>query len=340
MIGDGPASILASTYAFGARSFDHYGALAVMMHGAEDPSATSSGHPVREGAAEYLALGFVPEDKVGASASRTLEYGIADFSLSRLADALGDPDFAAEGLARSAAWRKLFSAARGIPVPRDSAGAEIPGASPTMSRGFTEGDAAQYLWLVPHDLRGLFDALGGNAAAVAKLDAHFAALNAGPRSEQAFLGNEPEAAVPYAYAFAGAPARTQEVVRRALATLYRDAPGGLPGNDDGGAMGSWATWATLGFFPAIPGVGGFVVSSPRFPKTTVHLANGATLSIDAPRADDLHPYVSGMELDGAPWTSPWIPWWRLENGAQLGFDLGDLPTAWGSDPADAPPSFE
>ena len=67
--------------------------------------------------------------------------------------------------------------------------------------------------------------------------------------------------------------RTQAVVRRVQQELFSDQPDGLPGNDDAGAMSSWYVFSALGLYPEVPGVAGFVVGSPVFPKAIIHLSN-------------------------------------------------------------------
>ena len=228
----------------------------------------------------------------------------------------------------------LFDPARGYLLPRDALGVFPATFTPTMTRGFTEGTAAQYLWMVPHDIAGLADLLGGKDAAIQRLDAFFTEVNAGIRSANAFVGNEPGQNGPWAYDFLGAPARTAALVRRALGELFLAEPRGMPGNDDGGATSAWMVFGSLGLYPGVPGASGVLVGSPLFPGATVHLAGDRRLRIEATGSG---PYVQALAIDGAPYGSPWIPWPRLQGGATVSFTLGDQPSAWGTRPEDAPP---
>ena len=342
MVGDSQDVVIATVYAFGATNFDTLGALAAMDKGASVAGIKSGGHTVREGLSDYLNLGYVSR-----SASRTLEYVNDDFAISQFAQALGRSDLHDLYLARAQNWRNLLDPDavdnRGYHtyiVPRNSDGSFFS-FDPTSESGFTESDAAQYVWMVPFNMRGLFDAMGGNDQAVQRLDFHFTELNAGPKSEFAFMGNEPELKSPWAYDFAGAPWRTQDVVRRIILELYSNLPGGVPGNDDGGAMGSFVVLSSIGLFPDIPGVAGFVVGSPLFSSVTVNLASGSMLQINAPDASDENRYVQSLTLNGHDYNSPWIPWDAVENGAELDFTLGNNPNVnWGGDPAAAPPPFD
>ena len=183
--------------------------------------------------------------------------------------------------------------------------------------------------MVPFDYAGLIDRLGGNASAVARLDDFFAELNAGQNRPHAWIGNEPSLSAPWAYDFAGAPEKTQAVVRRIQRELFVDTPGGLPGNDDGGTTSAWYVLSALGLYPAVPGLSGVAVGSPRFADAMVHLGNGRVLHIVGDGAADTSPYVQALTLDGEAYTSTWIDWSRLSDGATLEFSLGPAPSDWG-----------
>jgi putative alpha-1,2-mannosidase len=177
MAGDGPDAVIASVYAFGVRDFDALAALTAMDKGASQVGTTSAGQLVRLGLADYLNLGYVSTATSG-SASLTLEYATDDFSIAQFARALGDDARYRSYLKRSQNWRLLFH--DGYIVPRHSDG-RLAAITPTdCCNDFTEGSPARYVWMVPFNLRGPFDAMGGNAAAISRLDEHIQQLNAGP----------------------------------------------------------------------------------------------------------------------------------------------------------------
>jgi predicted alpha-1,2-mannosidase len=353
MIGDPADAVLASAYAFGARGFDAQAALAAMVKGATDPTAACNGYVARPGLADYLAREYCPVDAADAvqgPSATTLEYAIADFAVAQLAAARGDTATHDAFLARGAYWKNVFDptlVANGFDGYVQPRLAQDQGGMPafqvtdvTQDDGFVEGNAAQYTFLVPHDGPGLVAALGGDAMAVARLDGLFKQVNAGLDLPYFYMGNEPGFGSPWMYASAGAPWRTQAVVATILQQAYGTSPGGLPGNDDLGAMSSWQVWAMLGLYPAVPGVGGFVLGSPTFTKATITLAGGATLVITAPSAAHGARYVQNLTLNGAPSTSAWLPWASVANGGTLAFTLGSAPNlAWGSAASDRPPSF-
>jgi len=325
MVGDGGSIWLADAYALGATAFDTAGALAAMDGGQAK---------LRENLLQYVNLGYIAND-----VSVTLEYANADFAIAQFAAALGDAAKATMYGARAQNWQKLFNKATGYLQPKDALGAWVAGFSPISQAGFVEGTASHYRWMVPFNLRGLFDLMGGNTAVVQALDTFFTKNNDGLASPYCWMGNEPSLNTPFSYAFAGAPARTQKVARDIELQLFTTAPSGIPGNDDGGTTSSWLVFAAIGIYPELPGVGGFVIGSPLFTSVTVHLAGGKLLQIHAPAAADNAPYVQGLKVNGTPTTSLWLPWSAVAAGGTLDFDLGTSASSWGTGAADAPPSF-
>jgi len=360
MIGDPADAIVANAYAFGARNFDAETALALMTATANDPNAACQGHVVRRGLAGELARQYCAIDASDApigAVSSTLEYGLDDYSIAQFAAALGDGATHDDFIARAAWWKNVFDPTltangfTGYVQPRlqtDVSGqpafqeGDVTKEDPldiTGSSGFVEGNATQYtLTAAPYDVPDLITALGGDAAFVARLDPFFGEVNAGLDQPYMYVGNEPNFATPWEYDFAGAPARTQAVVRSILQQAFSTQPSGLPGNDDLGATSSWQVWAMLGMYPMLPGVGGVVLGSPTFPKVTLTLAGGAKLVILGDGAAPDAPYVQSLTVNGAPSTSTWIDWPTLAAGATLELALGSAPSAWGTGPNDRPPS--
>ncbi len=324
MVGDSDDALIATSYAFGARNFDVQAALQAMNMGASQAATLAGKYHPREGLDDYLRLGYVSTRFTG-SAAITLEYATDDFAIAQFAKATGNMPVYQTYLQRSQNWKHLFRASDGYIVPRNADGSFVNHYMPTSEQGFVESNGLQYSWMVPYDLPHLFQAMGGNAAVVQRLDAHFRQLNAGPLSSYAFMGNEPEFEVPWEYDFAGAPARTQDVVRRIVTQLFTAAPDGLPGNDDGGAMSSWYVFAALGLYPEIPGVAGFALGSPLFPTMTVRLGSGAVLHIVAPNASKSVRYVQQFTVNGQAYNQPWLPFEQISQGATLHYTLGEQP---------------
>jgi predicted alpha-1,2-mannosidase len=303
---------------------------------------TSGSYVERPDLSTYLSKGYIPVGTTGVNgtSSATLEYSADDFAISQFAQALGDSTDAATFAQRAENWRNIFNTATGYIEPRNSDGTYPSTFKPTSLTGFHDGDAAQYTWMVPYNVAGLFSAMGGNAKAVSRLNTFFSQLNAGPTSAYAYLGNEPNEPSPWEYDFAGQPWQTQNTVRRAITQLYTAAPNGLPGNDDLGQLSSWYVWSALGMFPEYPGAGDVVLGSPLFSQTTISLDNGHQVSISASGAADNAPYVQSLTVNGVSSTQLWQPVSTLTNGGSFQYTLGTTANmSWGTGNGDVPPSF-
>ena len=315
MVGDPLPAMAASIHAFGGTDFDARGLLRASVAGRQDDRQ-------RPGHRQYDTLGYIPAGTKGVwgSAATTLEYAIADAALAHLAGRLGDTKTQAVLTRAAGNWRNLFNPVSGYIQPRNADGS-WPSFSPTQHGEYVEGNAAQYTWLVPHDLPGLFTAMGGPAAATSRLDTFFTQLNAGADKPYAYLGNEPSFNIPWAYDYAGRPDRTEDIVRRALTTLFTDRPDGLVGNDDLGEMSSWAVWACLGMYPQVPGSPQLALAGPLFPSATVRRGNGVTLSLLAPDASATNAHVRSLMLNGLPVNGPFLPEGVLTSGGVLHYGM-------------------
>ncbi|MFC9324554.1 GH92 family glycosyl hydrolase [Kitasatospora sp. NPDC057015] len=328
MNGDPGPIVVASLYAFGARDFDTAAALALMEK--SSAGGTTQGGPIRGRQASYVRLQYIAGDP-----SDSLEYSASDFAVARFAAALGDTAASAAHLARAQWWRHTYGPESGYVQPRDAAGTWAWPLDPASGSGFTEGNAAQYTWMVPYDYAGLIDAMGGRHTAVQRLDHHFRELNAGQSRPYYYIGNEPEHGVPWAYDFARHPAGAADAVRRA-ARAFTTGPGGLPGNDDLGATSAWYVWAALGMYPVTPGADTLALHGPFFPSVQIHRPGGdiAILATGTGR------YVQGLRVDGAATTRSHLRYPDLAGGAVLQYSMGEAPgAAWGTGAADVPPSF-
>lgn len=353
MNGDAADPVIAEAYTFGARDFDTKAALAAMVKGAThspEPDAWSGTFVERPNMRDYNRLGYVP-----GNASETLEYAVADFSIARFAQALGDNATYEAFLQQSHRWHDTFDMQasfrgfKGYSEPRAVDGSYPPDAGFDVrpnaygQRGFEEGDTIQYTWMVPQDYAGLIDAMGGDKVAVKRLDTLFGQLNAGPGKPYYWAGNEPSLDIPWIYDYAGAPWKTQDIVHRLVNEVYSDSPGGEPGNDDLGAMSSWLVWSYLGMYPETPGAPVLVLGAPVFPHATLHLGNGHDVEISAPGAST-QTYVAGLSIDGKPWRKAWLSSSLLTDPANkattFDFRVQSSPDkSWGAAPQDRPPSY-
>jgi predicted alpha-1,2-mannosidase len=326
---------------------------------------------------KWLTLHYIPtQSNAWGGAGETLEDVSADFALAQMARRLGDETNDAAFMARSDYWRNVFNPKPVIIAGRgrgrgDAAGAAGSGAAPPApeqpypggyiqnrnedgtwppldpsgTNGFAEASSVVYTWMIPFNPRGLFEAMGGLDIASERLDRFFhtpdgklAVTRAG--GLHAEMNNEPSIGTPWLYLFAGYPDKAQQTIRETIKVLWKDTPPGIPGNDDLGAMSAWFVWASMGMHPLAPGRGELLLASPLFPRIVITRANGKTITMTAPGANMDTFYVQSLKVNGQPSTKAWLPESFIANGGTLEYVLGALGNrAWGSKPADAPPSF-
>lgn len=357
MNGDPAAPAVADVLAFGARTFDAQAAYQSLLRAATIPTAhdlSNDGCPVecvgeRPSLDRWLKLHYIP---VGAPAwgpaADTLEDATADFSISELARRMGDDATQRQFLVRAQYWKNIFNpqaTPQGGYIQNRNADGTWPKFDPASTDGFVEGSAAQYLWMVPFNEKGLFTLLGGREKASRRLTAFFynpdgslaVTASGGLHAE---LNNEPSIETPWLFDFLGQPWKTQEAVRKVLNTIWTDSPKGLPGNDDLGEMSSWYVWAAMGMYPEIPGRAELVLGSPLF--TTIHIRRPAgDIVLKAHGAGTNAPYVQSLKVNGKSASKTWLPESFVQHGGTLEFELGAIPNRqWGAGADDAPPSFE
>ncbi|HEV2786499.1 MAG TPA: glycoside hydrolase domain-containing protein, partial [Solirubrobacteraceae bacterium] len=211
------------------------------------------------------------------------------------------------------------------------------------------GNSWQYSWLAPHDARGLFDRMGGDAAALERLD-HLFRLPPEAQNRATFFGvvyrldqhapgNEHDMQVPWMYPFAGAPWGTQRELAE-IRTLYRPTLDGLPGNDDLGSLSAFHAFSALGFGPVTPGAPFHVVGSPQFERAVITPAGRKPFTVEAPGASATAPYVRRATLNGKPLERAWFHESHLaRRGGTLRLEMGSEPNRdWATAPKHRPPS--
>lgn len=352
MTGDSVVALISNLYAFGARDFDTATALKYMVKGATDGGTGLNGYVERPGIERYLKNKYAPQtaefqaDHTIAGASITLEWSIDDFAIARFARALGNNDTAAQFQERSHYWQNLFNPSTGYISPRsesgqfpDGPGYQAPPPGKFGQAGFDEGNAAQYLWLVPQNADGLATALGGRAQAAERLDTFMTKLNVGANDPYMWAGNEPNFQTPWMYNYFGQPWKTQKVVDDIRTSLFGNTVNGEPGNDDLGAQSSWYVWAALGIYPTTPGTNLLTVNTPAFDKSVLTLPQGK-LTLNAAGATDGKRYIAGLSVNGTATQNTSLPESILGGSSTVDFTLQNSPDqSWGTSAQSAPPSF-
>ena len=290
----------------------------------------------------YDRYGYFPFDSIREeSVSRTLECGYDDHCAALLATALGREEEAAFFNRRALYYRNLFDPESKLARGRDSRGNwRTPFNRFSLSHGgtsggdYTEGNAWQYVWHVPHDVEGLIERMGGPEEFALRLDSLF---TIDTRAEvtgfvgdvtgligQYAHGNEPSHHVAYLYTLAGRADRTAEVIRRIFDEFYKPRPDGLCGNDDCGQMSAWYLFSAMGFYPVDPASGVYVLGAPQIPRVEMSLPNGRTLLVEARGLSETNRYVASATWNGVP-LGKTISYDQIMEGGTLEFVMSAVP---------------
>ena len=325
-------------------------------------NATNPAGP-RGNLAEYLQKGWIHDDFMdqpsppnssgNAGVDKTLEYSWDDYALALFAKKLGKDDDYRMFLARAHNYTNVFDPSTGFMRGRNADGSWISPYDPYepyynyMSK---EASGWQNFWLVPHDVQGLINLVGGRENFLKKLDTFFntpyhpkgIARDVTGLVGLYCQGNQPDWQTPFFYDYAGQPWKTQKLVRQILQLMYGSDKFGLayPGMDDQGSMSAWYVFGALGFYTVDPASPNYIIGSPLFNQATVHLGDGKDLIIQADNNSDENCYIQSATLNGQPWNKPWFSHADIANGGKFIFQMGPNPNAaWGSAPDAAPPSM-
>jgi predicted alpha-1,2-mannosidase len=337
--------------------FDYAAVYPYLRKNAMDPAGP------RGDLAEYLKNGWVHDDFMAhpsppeagghAGVDKTLEYSWDDHALALFAKKLGKEEDYKMFMARAHNYTNVYDPSTGFMRGRNADGSWISPYDPFepyynyMSK---EATGWQNFWLVPHDVQGLINLVGGRKKFTEKLDTFFNT----PYHPQGIArdvtgliglycqGNQPDQQTAYYYDYAGQPWKTQKIVREILRLMYGSDRAGLayPGMDDQGSTSSWYVFGAMGFYTVDPSSPDFIIGSPLFGKMTVHMGNGKDLVIEAKNNSDKNVYIQSATLNGKPWNKPWFSQSDIAHGATFVFQMGAKPNQkWGSAPEDAPPSM-
>ncbi|MGC5167140.1 GH92 family glycosyl hydrolase [Luteimicrobium sp. DT211] len=367
MTGDPVTPFLVDAWSQGLLKGHEEEAYAVLKQNADGVPPASSPSNGRAGNATYLADGYVPYEPSATGkpgdydlqhgGSATLEYALADASLSAMAQGLGHADDAARYADRAQSFRSIWDSTTKSFRARGADGLFVAETDPASAPGFHEGTAVQYQWLVPQDMPALVDLMGGKDAAEQRLDAFFAydkvladpadtAKNVWVSGSYDYYNqdkynpnNEPDLASPYSYLWTGQPWKTTDVVRAAL-TLFTDGPTGVTGNDDLGEMSAWDVASSLGIYPIQPGADLWGLSTPAFDRVDIALDRAyypaGNLTITADGVSDSSHYVQSLTSDGGDVDRAYLTGPQLTSAGTLAYTVGSKPSAWATG-ADAAP---
>jgi predicted alpha-1,2-mannosidase len=265
----------------------------------------------------YHSLGYIPSDYKSESVSRTIEYGIDNYSTAQLAKDLGKNNDYNRLMEWSKNYKNLYNHETGFLTPRLYNG----NWNPKPNEGFTEGSPWTYLFGAMQDIPGMIDLMGGKEKFAAKLDQNF-------NQNHYAHDNEPGHHYIYLYDYCGQPWKTQELIRKHTDINYKNGPDGENGNDDCGQMSAWYIFGVMGFYPVTPASGIYAIGAPQFPKLTLNYSyNGkpCKLEIIANNLSEANKYIQRVSLDGRTIETPFITHQEIVNGNKLIFEMGTNP---------------
>ena len=294
----------------------------------------------------YIPWNLEPENETVAKA---LEYCAADDGVAKVAKLLGKADDYEYFFNRSRSYKKYYDPEtrfmRAVGTDGKFRLPFNPFFAEHRTNDYTEGNAWQYTFLVPHDVKGLIQLFGSDKAFMSKLDSLFfvegwAGDNASPdmsgMTGQYAHGNEPSHHVIYMYNYAGRPDKAAPLLRKMLNEMYLDQPDGLSGNEDVGQMSAWYILSSVGLYQVDPVGGRFVIGSPLFDKATVNVGAGKTFTVVAKNNSDRNIYVQSARLNGKTLKNSYIEFNDIRHGGTLELVMGPKPSKWGAAPACRP----
>ena len=294
----------------------------------------------------YIPWNLEPENETVAKA---LEYCAADDGVAKVAKLLGKVDDYEYFFNRSRSYKKYYDPEtrfmRAVGTDGKFRLPFNPFFAEHRTNDYTEGNAWQYTFLVPHDVKGLINLFGSDKAFMSKLDSLFfvegwAGDNASPdmsgMTGQYAHGNEPSHHVIYMYNYAGRPDKAAPLLRKMLNEMYLDQPDGLSGNEDVGQMSAWYILSSVGLYQVDPVGGRFVIGSPLFDKATVNVGAGKTFTVVAKNNSDRNIYVQSARLNGKALKNSYIDFNDIRHGGTLELVMGPKPSKWGAAPACRP----
>lgn len=341
MPGYSGVQVIADAWLKGFRGFDTTLAY-------EAVKGTSMGN--ERGLSFVKARGYIPADSMVESVAMGLEYAIADYGIAQMAKRMNKKEDYAYYSKRAGYYHNYFNNetrfVRGRVGDKEWRTPFSPFVSRHMKDDFAEGNAWQYTWLVPQDVKGLINLLGGDKKFISKLDSLFIVNGDMGKEASADItgligqyahGNEPSHHIIYLYAYAGEPWKTAEKARFIMDSFYAAKPAGLIGNEDVGQMSAWFVLSALGIYQVNPSNGEFIFGSPEMDEATFSLENGKQFQIKAINNSPANKYIERIFLNGKPYTRSFITYADIMKGGELKFEMGSRPsTSWGLKASDRP----
>ncbi|WP_334055549.1 GH92 family glycosyl hydrolase [Polaribacter sp. P097] len=328
MIGYHAVPVIADAYLKGIRNYDLDKAFTAMKHSANQN---------KFGLQYYKEFGFIPVENESESVSKTLEYAYDDWSIAKMAESMGKDKDYQTFLERAQYYKNVFDPESQFMRGRFRNSWFSPFDPYEVNFNYTEANAWQYSFYVPQDITGFIKLLGGKNQLENNLDKLFSASQNTSGSHQADItgligqyahGNEPSHHMAYLYNFVNKPSKTQEKVNQILTELYTNSPDGISGNEDCGQMSAWYIFSSMGFYPVTPGANEYIIGTPLFEKSTIHLENGKSFAIEAKNKSEENIYIQSATLNGEDYIYSYLNHQDIINGGKLVFTMTNTPSDW------------
>ena len=344
--------VIADAFVKGLEGIDYELALEAMLKDATIPPGGNEEAEGRGGLIPYLELGYIPHG-IPRAGNRTIEYAYCDYAIALVAKGLGKEDLYQQYLKQSDNWKNLWrddyehDGSKGFILPRDEKGnwldevpfgnsklqkptftytpltMEGPWYTPWWSMFFYEATSWEYSLSIPHDVPGLITKSGGQEAFEKRLDTFF-------EKNYYNVNNEPSFLTPCLYHWIGRPDKSSDRIHTIIAKHFNDSPGGLPGNDDSGAMSSWLAFHMIGLYPNA-GQDYYLINTPILKETTFSLTNGKTFRIKAEKLSDKNRYIQSILLNGKEYPYSALRHKDIVTGGEMILKMGNKPSNWGKE---------
>ena len=281
-------------------------------------------------------LGYVPADSVPESVSWGVEMAYYDWCISEIARKAGNQELAETYQKKGEYYKRYLDPETKMMRPIMADGSFRtpfnPRYSAHMKSDYTEGNAFQWSFFVPHDMDNFIAAIGGKQELETRLDTLFTTSSQIDGAEasgditgligQYAHGNEPSHHMAYLYNWTDSPWKGQEYLDFIMRNFYTNLPDGIIGNEDCGQMSAWYVLSAIGLYQVCPGIPVYVLGRPIVNKATLPMQKG-TLEILVHNNTAANKYVKEVKWNGKTLDKPFITHEELIQGGQLEFTMND-----------------
>lgn len=279
-------------------------------------------------------FGFVPADSIPESVSWGLEMAYYDWCIAQIAAKAGN-DTLAKAYQEKASYYKRYldpetKLMRGVMADGSFRTPFNPRYSSHMKSDYTEGNAFQWSFFVPHDMDNFIAEIGGKKELETRLDTLFTTSSQIDGAEasgditgligQYAHGNEPSHHMAYLYNWTDAPWKGAERLDFIMRNFYTNQPDGIIGNEDCGQMSAWYVLSALGFYQVCPGIPVYAIGRPMVDKATIPVAGG-NFEIIVKNNSPENKYVKEAKLNGKVLDTLFFPHADLVKGGTLEIEM-------------------